>query len=133
MRRSFGRAVLTGLFLLFVLFLYGPTMTILVLSFQGPDGGLTFPMNGVSVHWFASLFETQKVGDFGGSLARSLMLATMVMAATVAISVAAGMRVPRGFPRFPAPLSPPPVGLLSAPVLRLPLHPPTVLLTRLCC
>ena len=45
--------------------------TILVLSFQGPDGGLTFPMNGVSLHWFARLFETQAVGDFGGSLARS--------------------------------------------------------------
>src|SRR5260221_10593031 len=98
MRRSFGRAVLTGFFLLFVLFLYGPTMTILVLSFQGPDGGLTFPMNGVSVHWFASLFETQKVGDFRGSLARSLILATMVMAATVAISVAAGLGFPRRFP-----------------------------------
>src|SRR5229473_3955133 len=97
MRRSFGRAVLTGFFLLFVLFLYGPTMTILVLSFQGPDGGLTFPMNGVSVHWFASLFEQQKVGDFGGSLARSLILATLVMAATVAISVAAGLGFRRRF------------------------------------
>ena len=33
-------------FALFVLFLYGPVITILVLSFQGPDGGLTLPMNG---------------------------------------------------------------------------------------
>src|SRR5258707_14199632 len=105
MRRSFGRAVLTGFFLLFVLFLYGPTMTILVLSFQGPDGGLTFPMNGVSVHWFASLFETQKVGDFGGSLARSLLLATMVMAAMVAISVAAGNGLLRRLPGSRAPFS----------------------------
>ena len=38
---------------LYVLFLYGPTITIVVLSFQGPEGGLTFPMNGVSLHWFA--------------------------------------------------------------------------------
>jgi len=35
---------------LFIAFLYGPTLTILVLSFQGPDGGLTFPMNGFSFH-----------------------------------------------------------------------------------
>ena len=35
--------------------------------FQGPDGGLTFPMNGVSLHWFGNLFEQQAVGDFGGS------------------------------------------------------------------
>ena len=54
--------------LLFVLFLYGPLSAILILSFQGPDGGLTFPMNGVSLHWFANLFEKQAVGDFGGSL-----------------------------------------------------------------
>src|SRR5258708_40181006 len=115
---GFGRAVLTAFFALFVLFLYGPTMTIVVLSFQGPDGGLTFPMNGVSVHWFASLFETQKVGDFGGSLARSLLLATMVMAATVTISVAAGKglraRLRGAGPRFPPtpppPLLPPPPG-----------------------
>ena len=40
-----GRTAITALFCLFVLFLYGPTFTIVILSFQGPDGGLTFPMN----------------------------------------------------------------------------------------
>ena len=59
-------ALLAAFFALFVLFLYGPTLTIIILSFQGPTGGLTFPMNGVSLHWFANLFETQAVGDFGG-------------------------------------------------------------------
>ena len=44
------------------------TLTIVILSFQGPTGGLTFPMNGVSLHWFGNLFEKQMVGDFGGSL-----------------------------------------------------------------
>jgi putative spermidine/putrescine transport system permease protein len=33
-------------FALFVLFLYGPMLTIVVLSFQGPEGGLTFPLRG---------------------------------------------------------------------------------------
>ena len=69
-----GRLALTAFFGLFVLFLYGPTLTIVVLSFQGPDGGLTFPMNGVSLHWFAHLFEQQAVGDFGGC-SRSLAAA----------------------------------------------------------
>jgi putative spermidine/putrescine transport system permease protein len=82
---------------LFILFLYGPTLTILVLSFQGPDGGLTFPMNGFSVHWFRRLFETQAVGDFGGSLLRSFALATMVMVTTVVVSLAAGMAFRRRF------------------------------------
>ena len=55
--------VLAAFFVLFVLFLYGPIVTIGILSFQGPNGGLTFPMNGVSLHWFRDLFEEQAVGD----------------------------------------------------------------------
>ena len=39
---------LAAFFALFVLFLYGPMIVIFILSFQGPTGGLTFPMNGVS-------------------------------------------------------------------------------------
>ena len=92
-----GRAAITAFFCLFVLFLYGPTLTIVILSFQGPDGGLTFPMNGVSLHWFARLFEPQAVGDFGGALKRSLLLALIVMAATVVISLAAGLAFRRRF------------------------------------
>src|SRR3978361_424690 len=89
------RVILLGVLVLFILFLYGPTLTILVLSFQGPDGGLPFPMNGFSVHWFARLFQSQAVGDFGGSLIRSFALATMVMVTNVVSSVAAGMGVRR--------------------------------------
>lgn len=91
------RGVLLSILGLFILFLYGPTLTILVLSFQGPNGGLTFPMNGFSVHWFGRLFQTQAVGDFGGSLLRSMALATMVMVTTVVISLAAGMAFRRRF------------------------------------
>ena len=54
--------VLAAFFGLFVLFLYGPTITIGILSFQGEGGGLTFPMRGVSLHWFRDLFEQQAVG-----------------------------------------------------------------------
>jgi len=73
-RRGLAYWLLAAFFGMFVLFLYGPTLTILVLSFQGPSGGLTFPMNGVSLHWFKNLFETQMVGDFAGSFERSMML-----------------------------------------------------------
>ena len=72
-RRGPAFWLLAAFFGLFVLFLYGPTSTIVVLSFQGPSGGLTFPMNGVSLHWFGNLFEKQMVGDFGGSFERSLI------------------------------------------------------------
>ena len=89
--------LLAGFFALFVLFLYGPTLTILILSFQGPDGGLTFPMRGVSLHWFVNLFQPQMVGDFGGALRRSLALALIVMGLTVLIALAAGLAFRRRF------------------------------------
>lgn len=89
--------ILAIFFAVFVLFLYGPLSAILILSFQGPNGGLTFPLNGVSVHWFANLFETQAVGDFGGSFRRSLLLGLMVMIVTVVVSLLAGLAFRRGF------------------------------------
>lgn len=82
---------LTAFFVLFVIFLYGPTITIGILSFQGPEGGLTFPMRGVSTYWFHNLFEQQAVGDIWGAFRRSLVLGLMVMLATVVISVMAGL------------------------------------------
>ncbi|MDR6816408.1 putative spermidine/putrescine transport system permease protein [Neorhizobium sp. 2083] len=84
-------------FAVFVLFLYGPLSAILILSFQGPNGGLTFPLNGVSLRWFANLFETQAVGDFGGSFRRSAMLGIMVMIVTVVVSLLAGLAFRRRF------------------------------------
>jgi putative spermidine/putrescine transport system permease protein len=96
-RGTAARATLGTVFALFVLFLYGPILTIVVLSFQGPDGGLTFPMNGVSLHWFARLFATQAVGDLGGALRRTFLLALMVTAVTVPVSVAAGLAFRRRF------------------------------------
>ncbi|CAN7447423.1 ABC transporter permease [Rhizobium sp. LjRoot254] len=84
-------------FVLFVLFLYGPLSAILILSFQGPNGGLTFPLNGMSTHWFTNLFEKQAVGDFGGSFRRSLMLGIMVMIVTVVVSLLAGLAFRRKF------------------------------------
>lgn len=89
--------VLAAFFALFVLFLYGPMITIFILSFQGENGGLTFPMNGFSVHWFANLFEKQAVGDFGGSFVRSLKLGLIVMCVTVVVSFMAGLAFRRRF------------------------------------
>jgi putative spermidine/putrescine transport system permease protein len=88
---------LAAFFVLFVLFLYGPMSTIVILSFQGPNGGLTFPMNGVSLRWFGNLLEKQAVGDFGGSFTRSLTLGVMVMIVTVVVSLLAGFAFRRRF------------------------------------
>src|SRR4030095_6470309 len=89
--------VLAGIFGLFVLFLYGPIFTILVLSFQGPSGGLTFPMNGVSTHWFSRLWDGLGVVDIWAAFGRSAKLGIAVMVLTVLISLPAGYAFRRGF------------------------------------
>ena len=90
-RRPASFYVLAAVFGLFVLFLYGPIATIVVLSFQGPEGGLVFPMHGVSVHWFADLFRPQSIGDIWGSFGRSWKLGLIVMVLTVVFSFLAGL------------------------------------------
>jgi putative spermidine/putrescine transport system permease protein len=79
------------IFALFVLFLYGPTATIFVLSFQGPDGGLTFPLRGFSLHWFRQLAQGLGTVDVGAAMRRSLLLGLVVMVLTVMLSVLAGL------------------------------------------
>ncbi|MEW9922052.1 ABC transporter permease [Marimonas sp. MJW-29] len=96
--RSRSFYVLTAFFALFILFLYGPTLTIGILSFQGPGGGLTFPMRGVSLYWFYDLFEQQAVGDIWGSFRRSLLLGLMVMVTTIVVSVMGGLAFRKKFP-----------------------------------
>lgn len=82
---------------LFVLFLYGPVITIFILSFQGPEGGLTFPMRGVSLHWFAALRDGVGDIDIWAAFGRSVKLALAVTALTVLFSVSAGLAFRRRF------------------------------------
>ncbi|HEV8315238.1 MAG TPA: ABC transporter permease [Burkholderiaceae bacterium] len=96
--------LLALLFAAFVLFLYGPMLAIFLLSFQGPEGGLTFPMRGVSLHWFAKLFEGIGVVDIWAAFRRSLALGSVVMLLTVGLSLLAGLayrkRLRGGTPLF---------------------------------
>lgn len=90
-KRTAAYWLLAAFFAAYVLFLYGPMLVIVVLSFQGPEGGLTFPMRGLSLHWFHKLAEGLGVVDIGAALYRSLGLGLTVMAFTVVFSVLAGL------------------------------------------
>ena len=90
-KRRKGFWPLAFVFGLFVLFLYGPVITIFVLSFQGPEGGLTFPMRGWSMHWYGELWKGLGVVDIGAALRRSLALGVVVMLLTVLLSLGAGL------------------------------------------
>jgi len=89
--------ILAGVFALFVAFLYGPMISILILAFQGPEGGLVFPMTGVSFHWFEKLWHGGGQVEIGDAFRRSLLLALTVMVLTVVISVLAGLAFRRRF------------------------------------
>ena len=70
-KREWTFYALAAFFALYVLFVYGPMAVIYVLSFQGREGGMTFPMNGVSTHWFADLVSPGRAEDIPGSFRRS--------------------------------------------------------------
>ncbi len=95
--RSLAFYVLAAFFGLYVLFLYGPMIVIFVLSFQGPEGGMTFPMNGASIHWFSKLWEGGGIVDIGAAFWRSLELGLVVTVLTVVFSTLAGLAYRRRF------------------------------------
>lgn len=97
--RSASFYVLSFLFALFVLFLYGPMFCVYILSFQGPTGGMSFPMQGWSFDWYVSLFSGsgRGTGDMGNAFLRSLRLAAIVAVLTMLVGLAAGMAYRRNF------------------------------------
>ncbi|MBD1912785.1 MULTISPECIES: ABC transporter permease [unclassified Leptolyngbya] len=91
-KRSLTFYLLAAFFGLFVLFLYGPMISIFILSFQGPEGGLTFPMRGFSpTYWLLQVFQEQRVGNFVEAFWRSLALGLVVTLLSLIVSVMAGL------------------------------------------
>lgn len=96
-RRGPAFYLLALFFALFVAFLYGPMLIIFLLSFQGPTGGLTFPMRGVSTHWLIDLWASSRYGDLGGAFWRSVLLGVLSMLITAVCCLFAGLAFRRRF------------------------------------
>ena len=86
-------------------FIYIPILLILLLSFQGPHGGATFPITDPGTLWYQSLADLsvitdhpdylgQAVFDFKASIGNSLKLAvaTALISTIVAMAAAEAMR-----------------------------------------
>ena len=86
-------------------FIYVPILLITLLSFQGPQGGATFPMRDPGTLWYRSLADLsvitdhpdylgQAVFDFKASIVNSLKLAvaTACISTTMAMAAAQAMR-----------------------------------------
>ena len=88
-----------------LLFLYGPIIVMAILSFQGPRGGMTFPMQGFSFHWWGRLFG-ERATELGPAIVRSLVVAVetglIAAAFSVVIAFAYRRRLPGARFLFPA-------------------------------
>lgn len=89
--------ILAAFFALFIIFLYGPMLSIFILSFQGPQGSMTFPLRDASTHWFRDLFTSTRYGDLGGAFRRSMLIAVAAMAITAVVCFFAGLAFRRKF------------------------------------
>jgi putative spermidine/putrescine transport system permease protein len=96
-KRPWTFYALATLFGAYLLFLYGPMLVIYLLSFQGPNGGVTFPMVGVSLKWFFDLFKPGMMANIPASFTRSIELASIVSILTVLFSVSAALGFRRRF------------------------------------
>ena len=91
--------MLATLFTLFVVFLYGPMIGVLILSFQGPSASLVFPLRDPSLMWFDELFNPRRTGDVVGAFWRSMPLALLVMVHDGADLGHGGLCLPPALPR----------------------------------
>lgn len=97
-RKKIGIKILfSGYYLLFLLFIFGPMLAMFILSFQGRRGGTSFPMRGVSLHWWRKLIEPSLVGDLQGAMLRSIILALVVMVVTAVLSTMLAMAFRKQF------------------------------------
>jgi putative spermidine/putrescine transport system permease protein len=93
-RQRIVKIALGALTLGFLAYQWLPILTMALLSFTGPDGGTTFPMRGVSLHWYRELLRVQSVDDFKPPMLRSLALALAcsLTTAVFALGAAQAMR-----------------------------------------
>jgi putative spermidine/putrescine transport system permease protein len=103
-----GRWLAIGLsiyFALILLFLYGPIIIMAILSFQGPEGGMTFPMRGLSLHWWGRLFG-ERATELGPAIVRTMVVAAetglIAAAFSLVIAFAYRRRLPGSKLLFPA-------------------------------
>jgi putative spermidine/putrescine transport system permease protein len=95
MRRGrWTKRILAVYFLLFLLFLYGPMIVMAALSFQGAQGAVTFPMRGLSLHWWQQLVDGPRADSIRDTAIRSLELSAVagIVVAILALTLSMGYR-----------------------------------------
>jgi len=93
-RGRWTKRILAVYFVLFLLFLYGPMIVMAALSFQGPQGAVTFPMRGLGFHWWNELVNGSRADTIRETATRSLELSLVsgLVVAVLAFSLSMGYR-----------------------------------------
>lgn len=73
----------------FLAYQWFPMVIMAVLSFTDAEGGVTFPMRGVSLHWYREFLADSFIDDFKPPMYRSLLLAVMCSITTASLALAA--------------------------------------------
>ena len=94
-----SKPILLVFFLLFIVFMYGPMLTMGVLSLQGTTGSMTLPAKELfSFHWYSELQSTSSVMvSVRQGISKSLWLSLIVAVITAILSLTLGMAFRRAF------------------------------------
>lgn len=88
-QQKLAKGILGTVTISFLIYQWFPMLTMAVLSFTGPEGGTTFPMRSVSLHWYREFLRDSFIDDFKPPMYRSFMLALACSITTAALSLAA--------------------------------------------
>lgn len=96
---SKSKPILLIFFLIFVVFMYGPMVTMGVLSLQGTTGSMTLPAKELfSFHWYTELQSSSSVMvSVREGIGKSLWLSLIVAGITAILSLTLGMAFRRAF------------------------------------
>ena len=94
-----SKPILFVFFALFIIFMYGPMLTMAVLSLQGTHGSMTLPAKELlSFHWYSELNASSSVMiAVRDGIGKSLWLSAVVAVITAILSLTLGMAFRRAF------------------------------------
>ena len=94
-----SKPILLIFFLIFIVFMYGPMLTMGVLSLQGTTGSMTLPAKELfSFHWYSELQSSSSVMvSVRQGISKSLWLSLIVAVITAILSLTLGMAFRRAF------------------------------------
>jgi putative spermidine/putrescine transport system permease protein len=96
-RGRWSKWALAVYFVVFLAFLYGPLIIMAVLSFQGPLGGISFPIKGFGLDWWEALWNGTRAESIRETGLRSLRLGAVAGLVVAVLAFTLSMAYRRRF------------------------------------